>query len=173
MGDISLKGHSPILRQGFAKGGRAGFKHGTKPDWKKGKFGKKTIAAMKKHDFPAGGPHQSLEGKKAALRHASIRAHEHKHGRDSKADGGYITKKKKYITKKEKPLSISDSPRQPKMLQSYKKGGWIQSVNKSIKKRGTKGVCTGKKFGGPTCRPGTKRYALAKTFKKMAKNRKG
>jgi len=53
-----------------------------------------------------------------------------------------------------------------------KKGGWIQSVNKSIKKRGTKGVCTGKKFGGPTCRPGTKRYALAKTFKKMAKNRK-
>ena len=90
MGDISIKGHSPILRQGFAKGGRAGFKHGTKPDWKKGKFGKKTIAAMKKHDFPAGGPHQSLEGKKAALRHASIRAHEHKHGRDSKAEGGRI-----------------------------------------------------------------------------------
>jgi hypothetical protein len=24
MGDISVKGHSPILRQGFAKGGRAG-----------------------------------------------------------------------------------------------------------------------------------------------------
>ena len=94
MGDISIKGHSPILRQGFAKGGRAGFKHGTKPDWKKGKFGKKTIAAMKKHDFPAGGPHQSLEGKKAALRHASIRAHEHKHGRDSKAEGGRIGLKK-------------------------------------------------------------------------------
>jgi hypothetical protein len=94
MGDISIQGHSPILRQGFAKGGRAGFKHGTKPDWKKGKFGKKTIAAMKKHDFPAGGPHQSLEGKKAALRHASIRAHEHKHGRDSKAEGGRIGLKK-------------------------------------------------------------------------------
>ena len=46
---------------------------------------------------------------------------------------------------------------------------WIQGVNKSIKKRGTKGVCTGKKFGGPTCRPGTKRYNLAKTFKKMAR----
>ena len=57
-----------------------------------------------------------------------------------------------------------------------KKGGkadkkWIQGVNKSIKKRGTKGVCTGKKFGGPTCRPGTKRYNLAKTFKKMARSK--
>ena len=49
------------------------------------------------------------------------------------------------------------------------KKNWIQSANKSIKKRGTKGVCTGKKFGGPTCRPGTKRYNLAKTFKKMAR----
>ena len=82
------------LNRGYKDGGRIGFKHGTKPDWKKGKFGKKTIAAMKKHDFPAGGPHQSLEGKKAALRHASIRAHEHKHGRDSKAEGGRIGLKK-------------------------------------------------------------------------------
>ena len=146
MGDISIKGHSPILRQGFAKGGRAGFKHGTKPDWKKGKFGKKTIAAMKKHDFPAGGPHQSLEGKKAALRHASIRAHEHKHGRDSKAEGGRI---------------------------GFKKGGsdknWIQKATASIKKRGTKGKCTPITKKGCTGRA----KALAKTFKKMAKKRKG
>ena len=54
-----------------------------------------------------------------------------------------------------------------------KDGKWIQKATASIKRRGTKGVCTGKKFGGPTCRPGTKRYALAKTFKKMARNRKG
>lgn len=52
-----------------------------------------------------------------------------------------------------------------------KKGGWIQKANASIKRRGTKGVCTGSKFGGPSCRPGTRRYTLAKTFKKMAKNR--
>lgn len=52
-----------------------------------------------------------------------------------------------------------------------KKGGWIQKANASIKRRGTKGVCTGSKFGGPSCRPGTRRYNLAKTFKKMAKNR--
>ena len=41
----------------------------------------------------------------------------------------------------------------------------------SIKRRGTKGVCTGKKFGSKTCPPGSKRYNLAKTFKKMAKKR--
>ncbi len=49
---------------------------------------------------------------------------------------------------------------------------WIQSATASIKKRGTKGVCTGAKFGGPTCKPGSKRYALAKTFKKIAKSNK-
>ena len=50
----------------------------------------------------------------------------------------------------------------------YKKGGWIQDVNKSIKKRGTKGKCT------PITKPGCtgRAKALAKTFKKMAKKRK-
>ena len=48
---------------------------------------------------------------------------------------------------------------------------WIQKTTASIKSRGTKGVCTGSKFGGPTCRPGTKRYNLAKTFKKIARAR--
>ena len=50
-------------------------------------------------------------------------------------------------------------------------GDWIQKVDASIKRRGTKGVCTGKKFGSKTCPPGSKRYNLAKTFKKMAKKR--
>ena len=47
-------------------------------------------------------------------------------------------------------------------------GGWIQSVNKSIKKRGTKGKCT------PITKPGCtgRAKALAKTFKKMARERK-
>ena len=52
-----------------------------------------------------------------------------------------------------------------------KSGKWIQEVDASIKRRGTKGVCTGKKFGSKTCPPGSKRYNLAKTFKKMAKKR--
>ena len=52
-----------------------------------------------------------------------------------------------------------------------KKGGdgkWIQKVNKSIKARGTKGKCT------PITKKGCtgKAKALAKTFKKMAADRK-
>ena len=49
-----------------------------------------------------------------------------------------------------------------------KKGGWIQDVNKSIKKRGTKGKCTPITKKGCTGRA----KALALTFKKMAKKRK-
>ena len=49
---------------------------------------------------------------------------------------------------------------------------WIQKAFKKIKTKGTEGVCTGDKFGGPTCRPGTKRYNMAKTLRKMAKGRK-
>ena len=48
------------------------------------------------------------------------------------------------------------------------KSQWIQKAFKGIEKRGTAGVCTGSKFGGPTCRPGTKRYNMAKTLRKMA-----
>ena len=55
---------------------------------------------------------------------------------------------------------------------SMAKGGrakknWIQSVNKSIKKRGTKGKCTPITKKGCTGRA----KALAMTFKKMAKKR--
>jgi hypothetical protein len=53
-----------------------------------------------------------------------------------------------------------------------KNGKWIQKATSSIKRRGTEGVCTGSKFGGPTCKPGSKRYNLAQTFKKMSKAKK-
>ena len=55
---------------------------------------------------------------------------------------------------------------------AYKKGGWIQKATASIKRRGTEGVCTGSKFGSSSCPPGSRRYNLAKTFRKMAKARK-
>ena len=48
---------------------------------------------------------------------------------------------------------------------------WIQKAFKKIKAKGTEGVCTGAKFGGSTCRPGTKRYNMAKTLRKMAKKK--
>ena len=54
-----------------------------------------------------------------------------------------------------------------------KKGGsdknWIQKATKGMVK--TK-PCTGKKFGSNSCPPGSKRYNLAKTFKKMGQERK-
>jgi len=50
----------------------------------------------------------------------------------------------------------------------FKKGGWIQDVSKSIKKRGTKGKCTPITKKGCTGRA----KALAMTFKKIAKKRK-
>jgi hypothetical protein len=58
-----------------------------------------------------------------------------------------------------------------KELPKAKGGKWIQKVTASIKRRGTEGVCTGAKFGSSSCPPGSKRYNLAKTFKKMAKKK--
>ena len=46
---------------------------------------------------------------------------------------------------------------------------WIQKATKNMRKDKP---CTGKKFGGPTCPPGSKRYNLAKTFRKMNKPKK-
>ena len=46
---------------------------------------------------------------------------------------------------------------------------WIQKATKNMRKDKP---CTGKKFGGPTCPKGSKRYNLAKTFRGMAKDRK-
>ena len=56
---------------------------------------------------------------------------------------------------------------------SFKKGGkadkkWIQKATKGMRKDKP---CTGKKFGSATCPPGSKRYNLAKTFKKMARSK--
>jgi hypothetical protein len=56
-----------------------------------------------------------------------------------------------------------------KLRHKFKKGGWIQDVNKSIKKRGTKGKCTPITKKGCTGRA----KALAMTFKKMGRARKG
>ena len=46
---------------------------------------------------------------------------------------------------------------------------WIQKATKNMRKDKP---CTGKKFGSKSCPPGSKRYNLAKTFRKMAKSRK-
>ena len=45
-------------------------------------------------------------------------------------------------------------------------GDWIQKATKNMRKDKP---CTGEKFGSESCPPGSKRYNLAKTFRKMAK----
>ncbi len=48
-------------------------------------------------------------------------------------------------------------------------GNWIADAAADIKRRGTEGICSGEKFGGPDCPPGSRRYALAVTFHKLGK----
>jgi len=48
----------------------------------------------------------------------------------------------------------------------------IQEVTTSVKKRGTEGDCTWSKFGSESCPAWSKKYNLAKTFKKMGKEKK-
>ena len=57
-------------------------------------------------------------------------------------------------------------------LAEEKGDDWIQGAEADIERRGTEGVCTGEKFGSDSCPPGSKRYNLAKTFRKMAKKNK-
>lgn len=48
---------------------------------------------------------------------------------------------------------------------------FIQAINADIKKRGTEGVCTGDKFGSESCPAGSRRYNLAKLFRRLAHER--
>lgn len=58
------------------------------------------------------------------------------------------------------------------LYEAKKKKKWIQSAFKSIKKKGTEGKCTGDKYGGPSCPPGSKQYNMAKNLRKIARKRK-
>ena len=68
--------------------------------------------------------------------------------------------------------STAKKPGATKVRKGYKDGSddrWIQKATAHMRKDK---LCTGKKFGSKTCPPGSKRYNLAKTFKKMGKERK-
>jgi hypothetical protein len=78
----------------------------------------------------------------------------------------------KTLTPKQPVGFIDEEARNGGRIYEAGDGKWIQKATASIKRRGTEGVCTGSKFGGPGCPPGSKRYSLAKTFKKLSKSRK-
>jgi len=89
-----------------------------------------------------------------------------KHGIKKEEKEMKITKKQlKQIIQEEIDAVMSE-------LEEKKEEDWIQGAEEDIEKRGTEGVCTGEKFGSESCPPGSKRYNLAKTFRKMAKDRK-
>ena len=50
------------------------------------------------------------------------------------------------------------------------KDKWIQKAFSKIKKKGTEGKCTGKKYGSKSCPEGSKAYNMAKNLRKI--NRK-
>ena len=133
------------LNRGYKKGGRVGAKQGyfAREDESIGMRLGKGKAGKKERDLSYG---------KWGHR-----------GRDWKKSGGKVSRLDNMtINKKGQPLAT-----RVKM----KKGGdgkWIQKVNASIKRRGTKGKCT------PITKPGCtgRAKALAKTFKKMAAKRK-
>jgi hypothetical protein len=56
-------------------------------------------------------------------------------------------------------------------LNEAKKKEWIQKMFKSAKKKGTVGRCSGEKFGGPSCKAGTKQYNAAKNLRKISKKK--
>ena len=66
--------------------------------------------------------------------------------------------------------STAKKPGATKVRKGYKEGDWIQKAFSEIKKKGTEGKCTGKKYGSKSCPPGSKAYNMAKTLRSM--NRK-
>ena len=73
-----------------------------------------------------------------------------------------------YDSTAEFPLNTRESRYATGGRVGAKDGKWIQKATASIKKRGTEGKCT------PITKPGCtgRAKALAKTFKKMARERK-
>ena len=156
MGDISIKGHSPILRQGFAQGGRAGHLTGGMARHLKKLRNRIT------HEVPTG-PHTDV--RRRNINPSFL---------DRSIESGRTKERKR----KQKIMGMGLKNVAKRMVGQkeggrigFKKGtdkNWIQKATASIKRRKTKGKCT------PITKPGCtgRAKALAKTFKKMAKKRK-
>ena len=80
-----------------------------------------------------------------------------------------IRRKDLSAAKKEKKDDVEGDPtgasKQANVI-AAEDNNWIQKATKNMRKDKP---CTGEKFGSESCPPGSKRYNLAKTFRKMAK----
>jgi hypothetical protein len=188
-----MPSYDSTARVPFAKGGRVGLKKGgrgphgfgPKPYLNKPGQSQGTHGGRKKKNI--GGRANLLEemGRIDARRHPDAADRAEKHRVIGELNRGYkkggtVKKKDKHTLKyragkkgeKVGPLQTIDLVGKAQGGRvGAKKGGdgkWIQKVNASIKRRGTKGKCT------PITKPGCtgRAKALAKTFKKMAAKRK-
>ena len=146
------------LNRGYNKGGRVGRDKGTPKSGEKGFKHKGTVQEIKKKIF-------GIKGKRYDRSDATTDAHHPAVSKELEKKG-LTSKKVEEDIRKEEMKSYRGGGRV-----GAKKGGdsrWIQKVDASIKRRGTKGKCT------PITKPGCtgRAKALAKTFKKMAKKRK-
>ena len=154
------------LNKGYNKGGRVGLKDGTKLKKEVEAAGKKRVFKLKEQ-YGVKKKKKLEKAKKEYFKHkVSPEAKVWMIGQDWEFGGTKPTLNQAGRIRE----GIQKGGRVG--LKKGSNGKWIQSATASIKRRGTEGVCTGKKFGGPTCPPGSKRYNLAKTFKKMGKARK-
>ena len=174
------------LNRGYAKGGRAGFKHGKKVGHKKQSTNTKkdSMSSLdhKKYELHKRGADVSFkDGGRTGFRHGKYVRTPVPHADISK----YMVNKKEESPRKRDELSTMKKMKIKKLAGprtgrpaaaeggriGFKKGTdkkWMQKVSASIKKRRTKGKCT------PITKPGCtgRAKALAKTFKKMARERK-
>ena len=154
------------LNKGYNKGGRVGLKHGSgKKGTKHGLIVGKLMGqdkAWKRHDERSAEAAHELakRGKKQPSFFSDTGKSHGKGHRVPDTERNRKRWKKHITTKKNEGGRVG-----------LKKGGddkWIQKVDASIKRRGTKGKCTPITKKGCTGRA----KALAKTFKKMAAKRK-
>jgi len=167
MGDISIRGRSPLL-----KGGRASLRFG----------GGRTnlLEQLGRVEAERSNPNRRAEisrvhselnkgykdGGRIGFKEGTKKSKSHPKGRDPGREPHMGSDRQKRYFRRDTPTLAAEGGRI-----GFKKGtdkNWIQKVNKSIKKRKTKGKCT------PITKPGCtgRAKALAKTFKKMAAKRK-
>ena len=111
-----------------------------------------------------------LDRQKLKLRRKDMSAAKQEKKQDVEGDPTNAMKQANVIAQEEVvDIKKENEKKRKNALQIQKvigEGDWIQKATKNMRKDKP---CTGEKFGSESCPPGSKRYNLAKTFRKMAK----
>ena len=111
-----------------------------------------------------------LDRQKLKLRRKDMSAAKQEKKQDVEGDPTNAMKQANVIAQEEVvDIKKENEKKRKNALQIQKvigEGDWIQKATKNMRKDKP---CTGEKFGSESCPPGSKRYNLAKTFRKIAK----